>query len=336
MPSPWGSGLPPWGQPPPSRTFSIVLFPLRASESPVTALRPLRRAGACTATSTGGRAHLPTITIVGQIPHRSVAPPAPNTSAMHCGEWRGLDMGRGQVQVCEWGLLGGSRFERGPTHPAPGARLLRGPGRRRLGMNGKRRSAGEALRVDKNYMPFDQNCVEPRRNVIPSRRPVKWLDPSCLSIREDLTWRDRNVISMRKCKVAGGEARRRFWQHRSVDFLPEDTVHVFARQVRDVFTVRRHRNFFSTTRDSLATTRKFSEPKRNVFAMTREFLLVTTYEAVEKERRSSLEQRVISARRHDGAPPIWRAIAFKPARSKAKMAVAGHEPVSPPGRRQGR
>jgi hypothetical protein len=47
---------------------------------------------------------VPTITIVGRPPPRSVAAPAPTTrdiSEMRCAEWRDLDMGSGHVQVCE-------------------------------------------------------------------------------------------------------------------------------------------------------------------------------------------------------------------------------------------
>ena len=47
---------------------------------------------------------VPTVTIVGRIPPRSVAAPAPTTrdiSEMRCTQWRELDMGSGHVQVCE-------------------------------------------------------------------------------------------------------------------------------------------------------------------------------------------------------------------------------------------
>src|SRR5580704_14554635 len=51
--------------------------------------------------------YLPTITIVGHREAFPLAAPAPkpakakDISEMNCGDWRGLDMGRGQVQVCE-------------------------------------------------------------------------------------------------------------------------------------------------------------------------------------------------------------------------------------------
>ena len=49
--------------------------------------------------------YIPTITVVGQRPHRAaVVTPAPqqatDISHMHCAAWRELDMGSGQVEVC--------------------------------------------------------------------------------------------------------------------------------------------------------------------------------------------------------------------------------------------
>jgi hypothetical protein len=48
--------------------------------------------------------YIPTITVVGQRPHRAVVTPEKNAatdiSHMRCEEWRELDMGSGQVEVC--------------------------------------------------------------------------------------------------------------------------------------------------------------------------------------------------------------------------------------------
>ena len=47
---------------------------------------------------------MPTFTVVGYV-HPRAAHPAPKApldiSKMHCGEWRGLEMGSGNVQECE-------------------------------------------------------------------------------------------------------------------------------------------------------------------------------------------------------------------------------------------
>lgn len=50
--------------------------------------------------------YVPTVTIVGLVPHRHARPTAPATAApeierMQCAPWRDLDMGSGRVQVCE-------------------------------------------------------------------------------------------------------------------------------------------------------------------------------------------------------------------------------------------
>jgi len=48
--------------------------------------------------------YIPTITVVGQMPHRpGVREPKPavDISRMQCADWRELDMGSGRVQVCE-------------------------------------------------------------------------------------------------------------------------------------------------------------------------------------------------------------------------------------------
>jgi hypothetical protein len=48
--------------------------------------------------------YIPTITVIGQLPHRVVvtrlAEPATDVSRRHCAEWRELDMGSGQAEVC--------------------------------------------------------------------------------------------------------------------------------------------------------------------------------------------------------------------------------------------
>ncbi|HWW88580.1 MAG TPA: hypothetical protein VNZ26_33530 [Vicinamibacterales bacterium] len=49
--------------------------------------------------------YIPTITVVGQMPHRPGVTREPNPAIdipwMHCADWRELDMGSGRVQVCE-------------------------------------------------------------------------------------------------------------------------------------------------------------------------------------------------------------------------------------------
>jgi len=49
--------------------------------------------------------YIPTITVVGQRPHGAavvtpVQKPPTDISRMHCADWRELDMGSGQVEVC--------------------------------------------------------------------------------------------------------------------------------------------------------------------------------------------------------------------------------------------
>jgi hypothetical protein len=49
--------------------------------------------------------YVPTITVVAQRPHRAavvtpVQKPATDISHMRCADWRELDMGSGQVEVC--------------------------------------------------------------------------------------------------------------------------------------------------------------------------------------------------------------------------------------------
>jgi hypothetical protein len=49
--------------------------------------------------------YIPTITVVGQLPHgpgvTREPKPAVDISRMHCADWRELDMGSGRVQICE-------------------------------------------------------------------------------------------------------------------------------------------------------------------------------------------------------------------------------------------
>jgi len=49
--------------------------------------------------------YIPTITVVGQLPHgpgvTREPKPAVDISLMHCADWRELDMGSGRVQICE-------------------------------------------------------------------------------------------------------------------------------------------------------------------------------------------------------------------------------------------
>jgi hypothetical protein len=47
---------------------------------------------------------MPTVTVVGRVHPRTVHPAAKaplDISKMHCGEWRQLEMGSGNVQACE-------------------------------------------------------------------------------------------------------------------------------------------------------------------------------------------------------------------------------------------
>jgi hypothetical protein len=48
--------------------------------------------------------YIPTVTVVGKMPHRAVVTPGPKPATdifhMRCAEWRELDMGSGQVEVC--------------------------------------------------------------------------------------------------------------------------------------------------------------------------------------------------------------------------------------------
>lgn len=47
--------------------------------------------------------YIPTITVIGKLPHRAIVAPEPkplDLRHMHCADWRELDMGSGQVELC--------------------------------------------------------------------------------------------------------------------------------------------------------------------------------------------------------------------------------------------
>jgi len=47
--------------------------------------------------------YIPTITVVGKLAHRAIVAPEPkplDLCHMRCADWRELDMGSGQVEVC--------------------------------------------------------------------------------------------------------------------------------------------------------------------------------------------------------------------------------------------